>query len=88
MKRIGKILSKTAYSVLQWIAKPFVWLWVKYFVNEWHVTIWYDPAKKSVYHFKSISIIEPTHLQGKLTSGEPFELKTQEPFNYQIKKVK
>ena len=88
MKRIGKGLSRIASSVLHWIAKPFVWLWYKYFVNEWHVTIWYDPTKKSIYEFKSISIIEPTHLQGKLTSGEPFELKTQEPFNYQIKKVK
>jgi hypothetical protein len=88
LKRIGQILSTTAFLVLRWIAKPFVWLWIKYFVNEWQVTIWYDPVKKSVYEFKSISIITEKHLQGKLTSGEPFELKTQEPFNYQIKKVK
>jgi hypothetical protein len=88
LKQIGKTLSKTASSVLRWIVKPFVWLWVKYFVNEWEVTVWYDPSKKTIYHFKSISIIESTHLQGKLVTDEPFELKTQEPFNYQVKKVK
>jgi len=88
LKKIGQILLTTVSSVGRWIAKPFVWLWVKYFVNDWEVTIWYDPKKKTCYHFKNISTIQPTHLQGTLITGEAFELKTQEPFNYQVRKIK
>ena len=41
-----------------------------------------------MYNFKWLEKCEPKHLKGKLTSGEPFELKTQDAFNFQIKKVK
>ena len=87
MKKIGQTLSKIASFLGRLIAKPFIWFWSLFF-NEWQVTIWYDPAKKSVYDFKYISRIDAKTLKGRLTTGEPFELKTQEPFNFQIKKVK
>ena len=80
LKKIGRILSRTASWPLRWI--------VSFFVNEWEVTIWIDPQKKTMYNFKWLEKCEPKHLKGKLTSGEPFELKTQDAFNFQIKKVK
>ncbi len=80
MKKIGKTLSTIVLWPLRWI--------VKFFINEYHVTIWYDPAKKSTYEFKYLDKCEAKHLKGRLVTGEPFELKVQEPFNYQIRKVK
>ena len=87
MKKIGPTLSKTVSFVGHLIAKPFIWFW-KLFFSEWEVTIWYDPMKKTAYNFKYISKIDSKTLKGRLVSGEPFEMKTQEPFNFQIKKVK
>lgn len=80
LKSAGKILLKIVSWPLRWIAS--------FFFNEWEVTIWIDPQKKTEYHFKWLDKCEPRHLKGKLISGEPFELRTQEAFNYQIKKVK
>lgn len=88
MKKIGQILSTTVSSLGRWIAKPFVWFWVKVFVNEWEVIIWLDPQKKTSYEFSHIEIISPKRLKGKLVTGEPFELNTQDPFNYQVRKIK
>lgn len=87
MKKIGPTLSKIASLLGRWTAKPFIWFW-QLFLNEWEVTIWYEPSKKTAYKFKYISKVDSKTLKGRLTSGEPFELKTQEPFNFQIKKVK
>lgn len=80
LKKIGKILL----TIVSW---PYHWI-VKLLSREYHITIWYDPAKKSTYEFKSIETCEPKHLKGKLVTGEKFELKVQEPFNYQIRQVK
>ena len=80
LKSAGKILLKIVSWPLRWI--------VSFFFNEWEVTIWIDPQKKTEYQFKWLDKCEPKHLKGKLISGEPFELRTQEAFNYQIKKVK
>ena len=80
LKSAGKILLKIVSWPLRWI--------VSFFFNEWEVTIWIDPQKKTEYKFKWLDKCEPKHLKGKLVSGEPFELKTQEAFNFQIKKVK
>ena len=80
LKNAGKILLK----IVSW---PVLWI-AKLFVNEWEVTLWVDPSKKTVYNFKWLEKCEATHVKGKLTSGEPFELKTQDAFNFQIKKVK
>ena len=46
------------------------------------------PAKEDRVLIKWLDKCEPKHLKGRLVSGEPFELRTQEAFNYQIKKVK
>lgn len=80
LKSAGRILLRIVSWPLRWIAS--------FFLNEWEVTIWIDPQKKTFYNFKWLEKCEPKHLKGKLTSGEPFEMKTQEAFNYQIKKVK
>lgn len=80
LKSAGRILLRIVSWPVRWIAS--------FFLNEWEVTIWIDPQKKTFYNFKWLEKCEPKHLKGKLTSGEPFEMKTQEAFNYQIKKVK
>lgn len=80
LKSGGKILLKIVSWPVRWI--------VNLFFNEWEVIIWIDPIKKTKYNFKWLDKCEPKHLKGKLTSGEPFELKTQDAFNFQIKKVK
>lgn len=80
LKKIGQILLTTVSWPLRWIVKKFK--------PEWEVTLWVDPAKKTVYNFKWLEKCEPTHVKGKLATGEAFELKTQDSFNFQIKKVK
>ena len=80
LKSAGKILLRIVSWPLRWIAS--------FFLNEWEVTIWIDPQKKTFYNFKWLEKCESKHLKGKLTSGESFEMKTQDAFNYQIKKVK
>lgn len=79
-----KSAGKTLLKIVSW---PVRWI-VSFFFNEWEVTIWIDPQKKTEYHFKWLDKCESKHLKGRLVSGEPFELRTQEAFNYQIKKVK
>lgn len=89
-KKQNKILialSKSVSYVLRLIAKPFKWF-IALFRNEWEVTIWIAPKDKTFYNFKWLEKCEPKHLKGRLVSGEPFELRTQEAFNFQIRKVK
>lgn len=82
--KLLKSAGRTLWKIVSW---PFRWI-VSLFFNEWQVTIWYDPVKKSTYKFKWLEKCESKHIRGRLVSGEPFEMKTQEPFNFQIKKVK
>ena len=82
-----KKLKSAGRTLLRIVSCPVRWI-VSFFFNEWEVTIWIDPQKKTEYHFKWLDKCEPKHLKGKLVSGEPFEMKTQEAFNFQIKKVK
>jgi len=66
-------------------------LWNKFlalFVDEFEVTIWVDPLKKTVYRFRSLEVISPNHIKGRLITKQKFELRTQEKFNYQIRQVK
>ena len=47
------------------------WRWLKsLFIKEYQVTIWVDPMKKTEYFFRTISKVSPTHIKGKLASGE------------------
>ena len=80
LKSAGKILLRIVSWPVRWIASKFI--------NEWEVVIWIDPQKKTSYNFKWLDKCEPKHLKGRLVTGEPFELKTQDAFNYQIRKVK
>ena len=87
LTKSGKKLKNAGKTLLKIVSWPVRWI-VSFFFNEWEVTIWIDPQKKTEYHFKWLEKCEAKHLKGKLVSGEPFELKTQEAFNFQIKKVK
>lgn len=80
MKKIGQGLSRIVSSALHSI--------VKLYTNEWEVHIWRDESSRVEYRFKHIDKINSKCLKGVLTTGEAFELTTQYPFNYQIKKVK
>ena len=80
LKKIGSYFSDVTSSIFNWIASLFT--------NEWEISIWYDPLKKTVYNFRWVEKCEAKHIKGRLVSGEPFELRTQEAFNYQIRKVK
>lgn len=84
MKKIWQGLLRIVSSSLHSIASPIV----KLFTNEWEVFIWRDEASKAEYSFKRIDKINSKCLKGVLSSGEAFEMNTQHPFNYQIKKVK
>jgi len=44
--------------------------------------------KKTEYHFRYVETLTPTNIKGKLITGEKFEIRTQEKFNYQVKQVK
>lgn len=79
-----KSVGKTLLRIVSWPAR---WI-VKFLFHEWEITIWYDPSKKTQYNFKWVEKCEEKHLKGRLVTGEPFELKTQKAFNYQIRKVK
>jgi hypothetical protein len=69
-------------------------LWLDWFTEEYKVTVWYkggtqfDPkTTKRVYNLKKITTKKPTHLVGVKTDGNSFEIKTVEPFDYQIEKI-
>jgi hypothetical protein len=83
----GKKLKSAGRILLKIVSWPLRWI-VSFLFNEWEVTIWYEPQKKTIYNFKWVDKCEAKHLKGRLISGEPFELKTQQPFNFQVKKVK
>ena len=57
------------------------------FTEEYQVVIWYDPEKKSVYSFKKINKLTDTQISAVKTTGEKFDMKVKEPFNYQVTKV-
>ena len=82
-----KKLNSAGKTLLRIVSWPVRWIANK-FINEWEVVIWIDPQKKTSYNFKWLDKCEPKHLKGRLVTGEPFELKTQDAFNYQIRKVK
>jgi len=63
------------------------WL-LKLLLDEYEVTIWVDPKNKSTYSFKKLPEVSANHVKGQLISGEFFEIRTQEPFNYLIRQVR
>lgn len=69
--------------------------WLKtLFLEEYELTVWYksgtefDPkTTKRVYRLKSISKKTQTHFKGTMMNGHSLEIKTTEPFDYQIEKI-
>lgn len=62
--------------------------WIKdLLLEEYEVKIWSDPKNVSIHKFKKIEKITPTHIIARELDGRRFEVKTVEPFNYQVKKV-
>lgn len=57
------------------------------FTEEYQVVIWYDAEKKTVYSFKKIIKLTDTEISAVKTTGEKFDMKVKEPFNYQVTKV-
>jgi len=73
-----------------WLKK----LWLDWFTEEYKVTVWYKGGTqfepkltKRVYSLKKISKKKDTHLVGVKTNNETLEIKTVEPFDYQIEKI-
>lgn len=78
------------------------WDWIKsLFVEEYELTVWYvyemneDPRgmktvrrKSRTYILSDITKRTNKHIVGKESNGERFEIKTVEPFDYQIRKIK
>ena len=87
MLGIGIEKMKKIKQFFAWIDSKIEqsWRWCKgFFIKEFEVTIWVDPMKKTVYLFRRLDKVTPTHIRGLFASGELFELHTQEEFNYQI----
>lgn len=57
------------------------------FTEEYEVTIWYEPTKQTVYNMKKIEKIDSKTLLGVLVTGEKFEMRVQNDFNFQVKKI-
>jgi len=89
-------LGQLAYNVYKAIAK-FIF---KLLYEEYELTVWY--LKDSVrdkdgnitttrtskrYLLKKISKKTPKHIKGKDMEGRAFEIRTVEPFDYQIRKI-
>jgi len=82
-KNIIAFVKSVGTSMMQKIKN-----WLKtLFTEEYEVVIWYDPAKRQVYKMKSIQKLNQNNLVGVLVTGEKFTMQTQEPFNYQVRKI-
>ena len=67
-------------------------------MEEYEVTIWFNKEKlnpfadekarsKKVFHMKKIQTKKQTHFRGIDIDNNQIEIKTTEPFDYQIKKI-
>ena len=96
LKVAGKFLIRLGVAL--W--KAIVRLWFKFYYEEYELTVWY--LKDSVrdkdgnitttrshkrYLLKKISKKTPKHIKGKDMDGRAFEIRTVEPFDYQIRKI-
>lgn len=60
----------------------------KLFLEEYHVTIWFDdPKSKSTYKLKKINKITNKYLNGVDVDDNVITLSVEIPFNYEVKKV-
>jgi hypothetical protein len=77
------------------------WEWVsRFFQEEYELTVWFQGTttiaadgvttisrSQKIFILKEISKKTQNHIVGKDAFGKPFEIKTVEPFDYQIRKV-
>lgn len=62
--------------------------WIKTLLTEeYQVTIWSESMGKQVYYMKTVTKVDCNNVVGVLTTGEKFTMQTQEPFNFQVKKI-
>ena len=74
--------------------------WKKVIYEEYHLTVWYQKEaaiskegvktitrSKHEYKLKKITKKSPNHIIGKDINGRAFEIRTVEPFDYQIRKI-
>ena len=95
-----KVALKFTADLLFKLWKAILRLWFKIIYEEYELTVWY--LKDSVrdkdgnitttrshkrYLLKKISKKTPKHIKGKDMDGRAFEIRTVEPFDYQIRKI-
>lgn len=84
----------------KWYRRLWQW-WLSLFVEEYELTVWFhtetvehvDGLKtirrsSKVFMLKDITKKTSTHITGKDIFGKPFEIKTVEPFDFQLRKLK
>lgn len=92
--------TRTIVKRLPWYTRLWEWI-ISLFVNEYELIVWFhnetvttDRGTKTLrrtqktFILKSISKKKPNHIVGKDAFGKPFEIKTVEPFDYQIRQVR
>ncbi len=95
-----KIVGKFLVDVSIMIWKALVRLWFKFYYEEYELTVWYlqdairdkdgnitTTRTSKRYLLKKISKKTPKHIKGKDMDGRQFEIRTVEPFDYQIRKI-
>jgi hypothetical protein len=84
----------------RWYTRLHNWL-LNLFRDEYELRVWYvfeiieDPRglktvkrKEKVYYLSDITKKTSTHIIGQEKNGKRFEIKTVDPFDYQIRKIK
>jgi len=84
---------------LAWYKRLWQW-WLGLWKEEYEVVVWFHTEttinaeglttvkrNRKEFQLKDITKKTPTHIVGKDIFGKPFEIKTVEPFDYQIRKI-
>lgn len=95
-----KIAVQFTIKLLITIWKAILRLWFKIFYEEYELTVWFlkdserDNRGNIVttrthkrYLLKKITKKTPKHIKGKDMDNRAFEIRTVEPFDYQIRKI-
>ena len=96
------IEQKVQATIIRLVWYKRIWEWiVSLFVNEFELIVWFhsetqitDRGTKHIkktektFLLKKITKKSPKHIIGKDIFGKPFEIKTVEPFDYQIRKLR
>ena len=101
-KKETTIEQKVQATIIRLVWYKRVWEWiVSLFVNEFELIVWFhsetdisEEGLKTIrrvektFLLKKITKKSPKHIIGKDIFGKPFEIKTVEPFDYQIRKLR